>query len=199
MVTTIGLTGGIATGKSTVSKMFQQLNIPVIDTDKIAYDLLKKGTDAYHEIVQVFTEDLLLSDLEINRKKLGKIIYYDDEKRNILNSIVHPKVKTIVLGEIDRLKELGNTIIVVDVPLLFETDFFKIVDKTIVVYSSYEDQLKRLIDRDNITKEYAEQKISSQMSVAEKAKLADYVIDNSFSILETKKEFNKILQELEVK
>ncbi|MBN2605409.1 MAG: dephospho-CoA kinase [Bacilli bacterium] len=199
MATTIGLTGGIATGKSTVSKMFQQLNIPVIDTDKIAYDLLKKGTEAYYEVVEVFTDDLLLSNLEINRKKLGKTIYYDEKKRKILNSIVHPKVKTIVLNEIKRLKDLGNNIIVVDVPLLFETDFVCFIDKTVVVYASYEDQLQRLIDRDKITEEYAKQKIASQMPVQEKVKRADYVIDNSFSILETKKVFNKIIEELEVK
>jgi dephospho-CoA kinase len=199
LATTIGLTGGIATGKSTVSTMFHQLNIPVIDTDKIAYDLLKKGTDAYYEVVEVFTDDLLLTDLEINRKKLGKLIYYDEKKRKILNSIVHPKVKTIVLNEIKRLTDLGNTIIVVDVPLLFETDFVCFVDKTVVVYASYEDQLKRLIDRDKISEEYAKQKIASQMPIQEKVKRADYVIDNSFSILETKKVFNKILEELEVK
>lgn len=198
MAITIGLTGGIATGKSTVSKMFKQLDIPVIDTDEIAFELLKKGTDEYNEIIESFEEDLLLSNFEINRKKLGKIIYYDDAKRLILNNIVHPRVKTIALSEVQRLRELGHKLIVVDVPLLFETGFSFWVDKTLLVTTSHENQLQRLMDRDKISVEYAEQKIASQMPMEEKIKLADYIIDNSSSVLETKKEFNKILKELEV-
>lgn len=195
----IGLTGGIATGKSTVSYMFKQLGIPVVDTDKIAFNILLKGSETYFTIIHHFGQDILFLNGEINRKKLAQIMYYDIEKRKLLNSIVHPKVLEVALEEIKRYKEEKYELIVVDVPLLFETGFNAYVDKTLVVYTNYEDQIERLIHRDLIHKEYAIQKIASQMPLAEKVKHADYVIDNSFSILDTKKEFNKIIKELGVK
>ncbi len=199
MTMVVGLTGGIATGKSTVAQMFVDEGIPVIDTDTIARDLLHKGTDPHAAVVDAFGKDILLTDGQINRKMLGRIIFGDPNKRKTLNDIVHPHVLRIVETEIERYTELGQPLVVVDVPLLFESGFDEVCDKTVVVYTSPEQQLKRLIERDVIQSEYAQMKIAAQMSVEEKAERADFVIDNSFSILQTKKDFVKILKELEVR
>lgn len=198
MAIIIGLTGGIATGKSTVANMFVEHGIPVVDTDKISFDLLRKGNNAYNEILELLGSEILLTNGDINRKKLGKMIFNDNDIRKKLNDIVHPRVKSITLSEIKTHEELGVKIIVVDVPLLFETNFVKLVDKSIVVYTTPDLQLERLINRDSILEEYASLKINSQMPIDEKVKLADYVINNSESILTTKKEFNIIMKELEV-
>jgi len=198
MTLIVGLTGGIATGKSTVTQMFKSVDIPVIETDAIAKDMLRKGSEGYEEVITYFSNSILLTDNEINRKKLGAIVFGNPQKRAQLNSIVHPRVKSMVKSEIQKHKELGTKIIVIDVPLLFETDFIDLVDKTIVVYTPFRKQKERLMERERIDKIYAEMKISSQMPLNRKVDLADYVIDNSTSILETRKEFNKVLEELEV-
>lgn len=197
MALIIGLTGGIATGKSTVANMFKDYGIPVVDTDKISFDLLQKGTSSYDEVVALFGDEILFSNGDINRKKLGSDIFNDDHKRMGLNNIIHPKIKSITFSEVKKHEELGAPIIVIDVPLLFEVDGKKQIDKSIVVYTSPEIQIERLMNRDSIDKEYALQKIASQIPINEKVKLADYVIDNSESVLATKKEFNKIIKELE--
>jgi len=194
----IGLTGGIATGKSTVAKMFSEAKIPLIDTDLIAKELLNKNLNGYQEVVEYFTEDILYNNKEINRKKLARIIYTNSKKREKLNSILHPKVKDTVLSEISRYNNLNYEIVVVDVPLLYESGFDSIVDDVIVVFTTKQLQMERLIDRDQITTEYAKLKIDAQTDIEEKVGRATYVIDNSSSILETKKQFNKILKEIEV-
>ena len=198
MTLIVGLTGGIATGKSTVTKMFQSVDIPVIETDKIARELLKKGTEGYEEVVSSFSRSILLTNDEINRKKLATIVFGNPQRRKTLNEIVHPRVESIVRTEIQKHKELGTKIIVLDVPLLFETGFIDLVDKTVVVYTTFKKQKERLMERERIDKEYAELKISSQIPLNRKVDLADYVIDNSTSILNTRKEFNEVLKQIEV-
>ena len=194
----IGLTGGIATGKSTVANMFRDANIPLIDTDLIAREVLNIGTTGYNEVVEQFGEEILFSDKEINRKELGRIIFTNPKKRNELNNIVHPKVKQIVLEEIERYRRNNNHLVIVDVPLLYESKFDELVDDVIVVYTDHQLQLERLMDREQITDEYALMKIKAQMPLDEKVNRATYIIDNSASILETKKQFNLMLKEIEV-
>ena len=157
-----------------------------------------KGTPSYDEVVSLFSDIVLNANGEINRKKLGKAIFNDKSLRESLNNIIHPKIKSVTLSEVKKHEELGAAIIVIDVPLLFETDFVKLVNKSIVVYTTKELQIERLIGRDSIDIDYALLKIKSQIPIEDKAKLADYVIDNSKSILTTKKEFNKIIEILEV-
>lgn len=198
MALIIGLTGGIATGKSTVAEMFKDLGVPIVDTDKISYDLLKKGNSTYDEVLELFGEEIIFTNGDVNRKKLGQVIFNNDDLRVKLNNIIHPKIKKITLSEVKKHEELGATIIVIDVPLLFETDFYKLVDKSIVVYTTPELQIERLIGRDSIKEEYALIKIESQIPIDKKVKMADFVINNSESILTTKKEFNRIIEELEV-
>lgn len=195
----IGLTGGIASGKTTVSNMFIEKNIPVIDTDKIAKELLSIDTEAYNEIIEMCGDDIKLSNNEINRKKLATIIFSNEEIRNRLNLIVHPKVKKIMMSEVARYKQMEVKIIVIDVPLLFESDFDKYVDETITVFVNFENQLDRLMSRDQIDLEYANLKIKSQLPLSEKVKRSTYVIDNSLSILETKKQFLEVLEKVESK
>ncbi len=197
MALIIGLTGGIATGKSTVAKMFVNHGIPVVDTDRISFELLRKGSNTYHEVLAIFGKEILLTNGDINRKKLGRAIFNDNVKRKKLNNIIHPRVRAITSSEVKKYEELGATIIVIDVPLLFETNFVMLVDKTIVVYTTPELQVERLVGRDAIKKEYAMLKIESQMPIEEKVKLADYVVNNSKSILTTKKEFVVIVKKLE--
>lgn len=200
MTTVLGLTGGIATGKSTVAKMFLAEQIPLIDTDVVSRDLLKIGNEGYLEVLKCFEkDDILLTNNEINRKLLGRIIFSNPQKRKKLNDIVHPKVISIVLSEIDKHKQLGTPLVVVDVPLLYESGFEKYTDKVVVVYTDRDLQIERLIDRDNITEEYANMKINAQIPLSEKIERTDYVIDNSKSILQTKNDFVKVLKELGVR
>lgn len=196
MTKILGLTGGIATGKSTVAKMFQDANVPLIDTDLIAKEVLQIGQVGYLEVLQHFGEEILLTNKEINRKKLGRLIFNNPKKRKLLNHIVHPRVEETVKYEIERHKKLQTPIIVIDVPLLYESGFDQYVDEVIVVFTQRDLQIERLISRDNISEEYAQMKINSQMSLEDKMSKGDYVIDNSKSILETKKQFNEILEKL---
>ncbi len=193
----IGLTGGIATGKSTVSKIFKEAKIPVIDTDVIAKQLLTPRSETFNQIIEYFGEDIITTSGEVNRNKLAQLIFNDEEARAMVNAIIHPKVKERVQLEIKHFKDLQEPIIVVDVPLLFETNFHTIMDKTVLVYTQKKVQIERLMARDMIDKAYAIKKIESQMPLREKRKLADYVIDNSKSILSTKKAFNDVLKSIQ--
>lgn len=192
----IGLTGGIATGKSTVLKMFQQKNIPVIDTDKIARDVMEINQAAYFKVVAYFGKEILLPTGDINRKKLGEIIFKNKEKREKLNSLVHPEVKKVVLEEIKYYQNLGHELVVVDVPLLFESNFDKLCDITIVVYTEEHIQYERLMKRDNLSYEEAKRRIDAQMKLSEKVKLADFIIDNSSTIEETEKQLINLLNKI---
>jgi dephospho-CoA kinase len=198
MTRILGLTGGIATGKSTVTDMFLERGIPVIDTDRIARDLLQKGTETYRDVVEAFGTDILLSDGSIHRKKLGQIVFRNAKKREQLNQIVHPHVRHVVESEIAIYREQNKPLVVIDVPLLFETGFDALCDKTVCVYTTREKQVARLIERDQIDATYANIKIDAQMPLSEKCDKADFVIDNSTSILETKKAFNRVIEQLEV-
>lgn len=194
----LGLTGGIASGKSTVAQMFVAENIPLIDTDIIAKNLLKKDTLCYDEVVEYFSTSILYTNGDINRNKLGKIVFGNPTKREHLNEMVHPRVKDEVFSLFTKYTNEGKKLVVLDVPLLYETEFQTFVDEVLVVYCTYDKQVERLMRRDNIDEEYAKIKIDAQMNLEEKREKADYVIDNSYSILETKKDFMRILEELEV-
>src|SRR5690625_2548609 len=179
MTLTIGLTGGIATGKSTVSSMIANFDIPIIDADKIAREVVEPGRTAYMEIIQKFGSEILKKDETLNRKRLGEIIFSNKEKRDQLNNIVHPAVRKEMLQQRDYFVNLGVNSVVLDIPLLFESNLMNYVEKTIVVYIPEKLQLKRLMKRDYLTKNEALKRIRSQMPTSDKIKLADVVIDNS--------------------
>lgn len=181
MTLTIGLTGSIATGKSTVSRMFDDFNIPVIDADKISRDVVKPGMEAYKEITNQFGETVLNNDKTIDRAKLGDLIFSDEAKRTQLNDIMHPAIRREMLRQRDELMDKKFNCVVLDIPLLFESKLTHFVDKTIVVYVDEKVQLERLMKRNNYSEEEAVKRIKSQMPVKEKAYLADGVIDNNGS------------------
>ncbi len=196
MAQIIGLTGGIASGKSTIASFFKDEGIPVIETDQIAKTILQPGSDAFNEVVKHFGEEILLSEGIINRKALGERIFKDEHERDILNQIVHPEVRIITQSKADVLKKEGHAIIVIDVPLLFEAGFDQDVDQTLVISVPKDIQIERLMARDGIEKAYALKKINAQMPLKEKRKRADFVIDNRGSILDTKNQFNEVLKAL---
>ncbi|MEH7010607.1 dephospho-CoA kinase [Neobacillus niacini] len=190
----IGLTGGIASGKSTVSNMLKELAITVIDADVEARLAVEKGEPAYEKIVTEFGHDILLSNEEIDRQKLGSIIFHNAEKRQLLNSIVHPEVRKRMNNQVEAARVSGEQVIVLDIPLLFESKLTHMVEKTLLVYVDKDIQLKRLMERNDLSPEDAEARVKSQMPLSEKVPLADAVINNNGSIAETKKQVIEILQ-----
>ncbi|MGF6948156.1 dephospho-CoA kinase [Neobacillus sp. B4I6] len=189
----IGLTGGIASGKSTVSNFFKEMDITVVDADIESRLAVMQGESAYFKIIEEFGRDILLEDGEIDRQKLGAIIFHHAEKRQILNEIVHPEVRKRMRDQVDQAIKNSEEVVVLDIPLLFESKLTYMVDKTLLVYVDDETQLKRLIERNNLSVEDAEARIRSQMPLSEKIKLADAVIDNNGSIADTKKQLLEIL------
>mgnify|MGYP001283802880 CR=1 FL=1 len=184
----IGLTGGIATGKSTVSEMFKEMDIPVVDADVISREVVEPGELAYEKIVDTFGEEVLHPDGTLNRKKLGSIVFGDEQKRKQLNEIVHPEVRKKMISERDRYVQEGHPIVVLDIPLLFESKLTHFVDKTLLIYVDEDIQLKRLMNRDQSTKEEALQRINAQYPISKKLELADAVIYNNGTIEETKEQ-----------
>lgn len=189
----IGLTGGIASGKSTVSSMLKELGIPVIDADEEARLAVEKGEKAYFEIVSYFGEEILFEDGSIDRRKLGSIIFPNEAKRKVLNGIVHPAVRENMNRKKEEYLACGHDFVVLDIPLLFESKLTHMVEKVLIVYVDELTQLARLMDRNGFTEEEASARIASQLPLKEKLALADAVIDNNGSIDETKKQLLNIL------
>lgn len=190
---TIGLTGSVATGKSTVSNMIQQAGIPLVDADIAARKVVEPGTDGLAEIVAYFGKGILLTDGTLNRPKLAEQIFRNKEKREKLNEITHPQVKEYMLAERKRYFEAGEKVVFFDIPLLFESHLESLVDQIIVVWTTPETELKRLMERNNLTKKDALARINSQMGIDEKAKKADFVIDNNESLEKTQKQVLTII------
>lgn len=185
---TIGLTGSVATGKSTVSNMIQQAGIPLVDADIAARKVVEPGTEGLKEIVAYFGGEILLADGTLDRAKLGEIIFKDKEKREKLNEITHPRVKDYMLEARERFFRAGEELVFFDIPLLFESHLESLVDQIVVVWTTPETELKRLMERNNLTKEDALRRIESQMGIDEKARKADFVIDNNESLEKTQKQ-----------
>ena len=196
MVCVLGLTGSIATGKSTVAGLFAREKIPIVDADLIARQVIEPGQRAYNEVVQVFGRDILMDDQSINRGKLGALIFNNQQKRDQLNQIVHPVIIDQLIAERDRLIKSGHPLIVLDIPLLYEIDLVELVDQVVVVYTTVENQLARLMARDQLTKTEAKQRINSQLSIEEKKQRANYMIDNNSSKEETEAQFQQLLARL---
>lgn len=193
MTMIIGLTGGIASGKSTVSEMLKKRGIPVIDADLIAREVVEVGKKAYTEIVNAFGKEILNEDLTINRARLGSIVFQNEDKREKLNSIVHPEVRLEMKRRQEQLISEGAKAVVLDIPLLFESNLKHLVDKVIVVYTGEKNQLERLMKRNNFSKEEALSRINAQMPLKEKVKFADAVINNDGTLEETEQQLENIL------
>jgi len=195
-----GLTGGIATGKSTVSSIFREAGAIIIDADAIARDAVKKNLPAWHEIVNYFGEKVLLPDGEINRTYLGDIIFRDSSKKEILNKIVHPYVIQKVAELIEEIgKESPDSIVILDVPLLIEAKMDKGLEDAILVYTPEWIQIERLIERDGISEGDALLRVRSQMPIDKKKEFSTIIIDNSGTIEATKKRALEVFDSLKKK
>lgn len=193
----IGLTGGIASGKSTVSKMLQRLGAKVIDADVIARQVVEPGQPAWREIAEHFGAQILLPDRQIDRHRLAEIVFRDERERKTLNHIVHPRVRE----EMERQTQEWTTdhpgaIVIWDVPLLIEGGMYRRVDKIIVVTVDEQTQLRRLMDRNGYGEAEAKRRMAAQMPLAEKAAYADFIINNSGSLKETCKQVKQIWKEI---
>ena len=191
-----GLTGGIGTGKSTVSAIFRRLGAYIIDADELARKSVSKGTPAWKRVKDIFGEDALNPDGTINRNRLGEIVFEDEQKRKRLEEIVHPEVfKQIERQKEEILKEERDAIIICDIPLLIESGYHRKFDKVILIYAGEKEQLSRLADK--FSPEDALKRIRSQMPLNEKKRYADYIIDNSGPIEETEIQCRRIFEELD--
>ncbi|KPB05448.1 dephospho-CoA kinase [Bacillus sp. CHD6a] len=191
----IGLTGGIASGKSTVANMLREKNIPIVDADVVAREVVEIGTDTYMKLVNEFGKDILNNDKTLNRPKLGSIIFQNETKRQKLNNIMHPSIRTSMKEKTKHYIEEGHDVVVMDIPLLFESNLTHLVDKTLLVYVTEKTQLKRLMERNDLTEKEATDRIHSQMPLTEKVKLSHAVIDNNGTIAKTKLQLNQILEQ----
>ena len=193
----VGLTGGIACGKSTVAQMFVDLGAYLIDFDRLAHYVQEPGKPAYKEVVNRFGKDILQPDKKIDRIKLGNIVFADKKKLHELNDIVHPLVYQEWHIRLEKIKKKEkHAIIFSDVPLLFEGKMHHLFDLTMLVLIAPEEQLCRLIRRNKMNRDEAEDRLKSQMPITEKIALADIVIDNEGSITETEKKVKQTWQEL---
>ena len=198
-VKVIGITGGIATGKSTVSKIIRDEGFEVIDSDSISREVVKRGSEGLRLVIDKFGRDLLMDDGSLDREKLGDLIFQNDEKRRLLNDLLHPLIRESMTLGIDRAS-YSNNVVFVDIPLLFESrdeieDSGITLDEVWVVYTEEAIQLNRLMKRNDYTYDEALSRIRSQLDIEEKRSLADRVIDNSGSLEETRKQVMKLLDE----
>lgn len=195
-----GLTGGIASGKSTVSAFLKDAGAIIVDADKIAREVVQKGLPAWLEIVNAFGQSILLPDGEINRILLGDIIFNDSAQKQVLNQIVHPWVfaeTATRLTEIEKKKL--NAVVILDVPLLIESGMDTGLSDIIVVYIPEQVQFQRLMTRDALAQKQALARIRSQLSIEEKKKRATIVIDNSNSLENTRSISLTVYQHLKEK
>jgi len=184
---TIGLTGGIASGKSVVARMLQQMGCAVIEADLVAHELLKSSHPVSREIVKEFGTDILDANGEIDRRKLGAIVFADPQKLSRLNALTHPHVLREIGSRLADLAQKGTEIAVVVAALHIETGFYKTFDRLAVAWCTRQQQLARLMGR-GCSREDAERRISSQLPLDEKRRLADDLIDCSQAIEHTEKQ-----------
>jgi dephospho-CoA kinase len=193
----VGLTGGIASGKSTVAEMFVKNGAYLIDFDGLAHEVQEPGKPAWKEVVNHFGEGILQPDKKIDRVKLGDIVFTDKEKLSKLNNIVHPLVYQEWQSRLEKIRNKEkHAIVLSDIPLLFEGKMQHLFDLTILVLIAPKEQIRRLMARNGVSKEDAEKRLKSQMPISEKNALADIVIDNEGSIPETEKKVRQVWQEL---
>ena len=193
----VGLTGSIAVGKSFVLRTLAELGCHVIDADDIAREVVAPHSVGLKLVTEAFGEDVLREDRSLDRAKLGSIVFSDQQKRAQLNSILHP---FIIAAQDDQIREIESQdptgIVVIDAALMIESNGYRRLDKLIVVHCRPEIQLNRLMSRDHLSREAAEQRIASQMPQAEKMKYADFLIDTSEGFEDTSKQVGTVFEKL---
>ncbi|RPJ08493.1 MAG: dephospho-CoA kinase [Deltaproteobacteria bacterium] len=193
----VGLTGGVASGKTTVSEILQEEGAYLIDADMIARQLVEPHSATWYEIRKAFGDDILDENGSLRRKKLAARVFSDPDERKILNQILHPQIRREIQN---RLKEIAEkdprAIVIVDAALLVETGDYREMDKVIVIASSPQEQIERLKQRDGMEEEQARNVLASQMPLEEKRKVADFIICNEGSLEETRKRTREVFREL---
>lgn len=192
-----GLTGGIATGKSTVAAIFEEAGARLIDADRIARDALRKGAPAYGDTVAHFGTSVLLGNGEIDRKRLAAVIFNDPAEQRALERIVHPQVRQEIARRLELIRrETPDAVVIVDVPLLFESAMDRGLAAVIVVYVPEQIQLERLMARDALAEPDARARIRAQIPIEKKKSLATLVIDNSGSLERTRTQTLEVYHKL---
>ncbi|HDT6177934.1 TPA: dephospho-CoA kinase [Staphylococcus aureus] len=190
----IGLTGGIASGKSTVSELLSVFGFKVVDADKAAREAVKKGSKGLAQVREVFGDEAIDENGKMNRRYMGDLVFNHPEKRLELNAIIHPIVRDIMEEEKQEYLKQGYNVIM-DIPLLFENELENTVDEVWVVYTSESIQMDRLMQRNNLSLEDAKARVYSQISIDKKSRMADHVIDNLGDKLELKQNLERLLEE----
>jgi dephospho-CoA kinase len=189
----LGVTGGIASGKTTVANFFAELGAAIIDFDIIARQVVEPGMTCFDEIVEFFGQEIVDRDGHLDRKMLSRIVFEDEQKRKKLEGILHPRILDTFISRTNEItKKVPDAIIQAVIPLLFEVGLQHLVHKTLVVYVPRERQIERLIKRDKITRDHAANILKAQLDIDEKAGMADFVINNENSLDETKSQVEEL-------
>ncbi|KPK22519.1 MAG: hypothetical protein AMK69_19715 [Nitrospira bacterium SG8_3] len=193
----LGVTGGIASGKTVVASMLEGLGAPLIDFDLLARQVVEPGKPAFRQIVDYFGKEVLQGDGTLNRKKLSRIVFQDTEKRKQLEGFTHPPIYEAFVKGVNAITEQDpEAIIQAVVPLLIEKNLQSIFDKVLVVYVPLEQQIERLVERDGISRKEAAHMLKVQLPINEKLAYADFVVNNEDSMEETKKQVEEVWLEL---
>ncbi|MBD0381315.1 dephospho-CoA kinase [Paenibacillus sedimenti] len=188
----IGLTGGIACGKSTVSAMLVSRGAILVDADQLARDVVEPGSPVLERVAAQFGQAVLHADGSLNRKKLGEIIFADTAARKQLENLLHPPIRSLMREQMETAeREHPQKLVVIDVPLLYESGLTSMFQEVMVVYVPREVQVERLMLRDGITEMAAQERLAAQISIEEKRGLADIVIDNSGTREETSRQVDQ--------
>ena len=192
-----GLTGGIASGKSTVAAILRRLGAAVINADELSREVVQPGQAAWKEIVETFGSDILQKDQSLDRKKLRTIVFHNPEARKKLEAIIHPRVRSLAEQRMRELAAAGSSIIAYEVPLLFEAHIHLWLRPVILVACDPATQKQRLRQRDQLTDIEAQQHLDAQMALEDKRKLADYVIENTGSLEDLEQQVRAVLQKIQ--
>ena len=193
----VGLTGGIASGKSETAKILKKLGARVIDADVISRDVMLPQTDCWQKVTAVFGKEILGEDLTIDRAELARIVFADPQKRLLLNSLVHPVIMHTIEEMLARIQtEEPDALVIIDAALLVETGIYKRCEKLVVICAAEDTQIKRLLERDGMSREEAQKRIAAQLPLGEKVNVADYLIANDGSLEALQTETMKVFQSL---
>ena len=192
----IGLTGGIASGKSTAARMLAELGAPVVDADQIARDVVQPGQPALAEIVDAFGAEVLLPDGTLDRKRLGALVFGDADKRRRLNAITHPRIGAATQGRLAELRAAGAPLAIYEAALIVENGLHRALDGLIVVSCTEAQQLARLVGRDGLGEDEARARIAAQAPLADKLAAATWTVDSSGPIAATRLQIARIWEEI---
>ena len=192
----VGLTGGIASGKSTVAQILKELGAAIVNADELSREVVQPEQPAWQEIVAEFGPAILRDDKSLDRQKLRKIVFADPQARKKLEAIVHPRVRRLAERRFDELSAAGQAVIVYEVPLLFEAQIHHWLRPVILVACDPLTQKKRVQDRDRLTKLEAQRHVDAQMSLEEKRKLADFIVDNNGSLAELRQQVEAVFKKI---